>query len=212
MTSRAVRTAATPILLVVALGACTARQPAPGASGEPGEAAGTTSANPLQGPRFTEADVHFVHGMLAHHAQALVMTGLVEERTDTRAVRLLAERIEVSQRDEIQQMVNWLRARGVEVPDLEGEHGHHAALHGVMPGMLTREQLDRLAAAEGEAFDRLFLEYMIQHHLGALVMVDQLLATPGAGQEVEIYRIVSEIAADQEAEIQRMQRVLATLE
>lgn len=204
MTILAIRTA-TPLLLVLALGACAARRPVPAAPAAPAEAAGTAPAAGVQGPRFTEADIRFVQGMLAHHAQALVMTALVPERTDTRSLRLLAERIEVSQRDEIQQMVSWLRARGAEVPDLQGGHAHHAG----MPGMLTAEQLAQLTAARGAEFDRLFLQYMIQHHEGALVMVDELLETPGSGQEVDVFRIASEVAADQQAEIQRMQRLLA---
>ena len=206
MTSRAVRTAAIPLGLILALSACAARQPRPGTSGE---VLGTASAAGLQGPRFTEADIRFVQGMLAHHAQALVMTALVAERTDTRAIRLLAERIEVSQRDEIQQMVRWLRTRGAEVPEMDADHGAH---HAGMPGILTAEQLARLAATHGAEFDRLFLESMIQHHQGALIMVDELFGTPSAGQEVEIFRIASEIAADQQGEIQRMQRLLATLQ
>lgn len=210
MTIPAIRTA-TPFLLALALGACAARQPVPAAPGVPAEAAGTAPAAQVQGPGFTEADVRFVQGMLAHHAQALVMTALVPERTDTRSVRLLAERIEVSQRDEIQQMVSWLRARGAEVPDLQGGHAHHAVHHAGMPGMLTAEQLAELTAARGAEFDRLFLRYMIQHHEGALVMVDQLLETPASGQEVDVFRIASEVAADQQAEIQRMQRLLAML-
>jgi uncharacterized protein (DUF305 family) len=73
-----------------------------------------------------------------------------------------------------------------------------------MPGMLTAAELARLAAATGAGFDRLFLEYMIRHHEGALAMVAELLATPGAGQEVEIFRLVSDVDADQRAEIRRM--------
>lgn len=193
------------ILLGLMLGACAARGPAPGA------ADAATSAAGLQGPRYTDADVRFVQGMLAHHGQALVMTALVEERTDTRSLRLLSERIEVSQHDEIQQMEQWLRARGVEVPSWEGGHGSHSAHHDGMPGLLSEAQLARLAEARGAEFDRLFLEFMIQHHQGALTMVDALLATPSSGQEVDIFRIASEIAADQAAEIQRMRRLLAAL-
>lgn len=193
------------ILLALMLGACAARGPTPGA------AEATTSSAEIQGPRHTDADVRFVQGMLAHHGQALVMTALVEERTDTRSLRLLSERIEVSQRDEIQQMVQWLRARGAEVPNWEGGHGSHSAHHAGMPGILSEAQLARLSAASGAEFDRLFLEFMIEHHRGALTMVDALLATPASGQEVDIFRIASEIAADQAAEIQRMQRLLDAL-
>lgn len=210
-TARAPGRVAIAALVGVALAGCAPPQAAPPVPDAPGESPPAASAAALSGPRYTEADVRFVQGMLAHHAQALVMTDLVAGRTDTRAVHLLAERIDVSQQDEIRQMESWLRARGAEVPALHAGHGEHAAHHAAMPGMLTAEQLAGLAASEGAAFDRLFLELMIQHHQGALTMVDALFDAPGAGQEVEIYRIASEIAADQQAEIQRMQRLLASL-
>lgn len=171
-----------------------------------------------QGPAHVEADAEFLRHMIHHHAQALEMTALVEGRAASELIPLMAERIEVSQRDEIARMQQWLRARGYEAPvpaaagagahaEMHGRH-HAAGEHTIMPGMLTREELRRLAAADGPEFDRLFLEYMIRHHEGALVMVEELFAAPGAGQEPEIYQIASEIAADQEMEIARMRRLL----
>jgi uncharacterized protein (DUF305 family) len=157
----------------------------------------------------TAADVAFMAGMIPHHAQALDMTALVEARTQHRGIRLLAERIEVSQRDEIAWMQNWLRTRGQQVPETGGAHAHMG--HHLMPGMLSPEQMADLAAASGTAFDRKFLTYMIQHHEGALVMVDTLFATPGAAQTTEVYTIATDIDADQRADIRRMRVMLAFL-
>jgi uncharacterized protein (DUF305 family) len=163
-----------------------------------------------------------MQGMIGHHAQALVMAALVPSRTATPALRALAERIDVSQRDEIAAMRQWLADRGEPVPDSTGAlpgaagahagheaHGGHAAA--AMPGMLTPVQLAELAAASGAAFDRLFLRLMIQHHEGALVMVRDLLATPGAAREAQTFAFVSDVDTDQRAEIARMQALLTRL-
>ncbi len=127
-------------------------------------------------------------------------------------MRLLAKRIDVSQADEIQMMQHWLEARGQQVP---GPHAHHAAGRDrapMMPGMLSAEEMARLAAAKGDAFDRLFLELMIKHHEGALTMVKELYATAGAGQESEIYAFTSDVDADQRMEIDRMRGMIADVE
>ncbi|CAN5776773.1 DUF305 domain-containing protein [soil metagenome] len=210
-------------LIAAGVGAC-ASAPAGGAEGEtpvagprvvqagaPGEASRATTAAELAArgrPQHTPADVHFMQGMIAHHLQAVEMTEMVQERTSSEAVRMLAGRIEASQADEILQMRSWLESRGEIVPDA---HAHHAGAHAGMPGMLTREQLARLRASRGAAFDRIFLESMIQHHEGALVMVQELFAADG-GREVEIYQFASHVDADQRMEIDRMRRILGTLQ
>ncbi len=159
---------------------------------------------------YTEADVRFVQGMIAHHAQALAMTSLVAGRTETPAIRLLAERITVSQRDEIALMQRWLQRRHEVVPSLEPGHDHAGGEHHMlMPGMLTADEMAQLAEASGPEFDRLFLRFMIRHHQGALTMVAQLFGTNGAGQEPELFRLASDIDADQRAEIERMRAMLS---
>jgi uncharacterized protein (DUF305 family) len=162
-----------------------------------------------------------MQGMIPHHAQAIEMVALMPGRTtNDRLLRLGGRggRIEISQRDEIALMKRWLQDRGESVPDQAGTAGHdmaggdHAGMHGVlMPGMLTPEQMDQLAAAEGVAFDRLFLELMIGHHQGALVMVEELFSTPGGGQESWTYQFASDVDADQEMEIRRMRQMLDEL-
>jgi uncharacterized protein (DUF305 family) len=177
----------------------------PGAPGQPSRAVTARDATDLSRVGFTPADVEFMQGMIGHHAQALEMTELLQTRTDSEAMKLLARRIELSQSDEIGMMQRWLRDRGKALPD---PHAHH---HGgmLMPGMLTAAQMEQLAAARGPEFDRLFLELMIAHHQGALTMVEGLFKTPGAGQESDIFGFASDIVADQQAEIDRMRGMLA---
>jgi uncharacterized protein (DUF305 family) len=79
----------------------------------------------------------------------------------------------------------------------------------LMPGMLSAEELAQLDKARGKEFDRLFLTFMIKHHEGALKMVDDLFNAPGALQDEDIYTLASDIHADQTAEIERMQKMLA---
>ncbi len=83
---------------------------------------------------------------------------------------------------------------------------------GHVPGMLSAEQMAELGAAEGDAFDRLFLRYMIRHHEGALLMVRELMASPGAAQESEVFAFASDVEADQQMEIERMSAMLKELE
>jgi uncharacterized protein (DUF305 family) len=160
---------------------------------------------------YSAADVAFMQGMIGHHAQALTMTALVPTRGGRDDIRLLAERIRASQVSEIAQMRQWLLARGEAAPAADEPHpmaGMHGADHARMPGMATEEEMARLAAASGAEFDRLFLELMIRHHEGALTMVADLFATNGAGQEPELFRLASDVDADQRAEIARMRRLL----
>ncbi len=156
----------------------------------------------------TVADISFVQGMIGHHAQALEMTTLLPSRTSRDDMRLLARRIELSQADEISWMQRWLQVHGHPVPDA---HAHHMPGAVLMPGMLTDEEMSRLAAAAGAEFDRLFLEFMIRHHEGALTMVDGLFTIEGAGQDPEIYAFASDVDADQRIEIDRMVALLREL-
>jgi len=142
-----------------------------------------------------------MQGMISHHAQAVAMTDLVDSRSASAAVRKLAERIQVSQTDEITLMERWLSTRGEEIP---APHAHHATGGMLMPGMLTPDEMARLSAAKGRAFDRLFLEGMIKHHEGALVMVKDLFATPGAAQESDIFASAS--TSDAKAKISEIGR------
>ena len=165
---------------------------------------------------YTEADVRFMTGMIGHHGQALVMAALAPPNGAGPSIRTLTARVINAQKDEIATMQGWLRDRGQTVPEVEITgttmivHGPEYAMH--MPGMLTKEQLGELEAAQGSEFDRLFLIYMIQHHQGAVTMVHELFATDGAGLDGVVFKLASDIQADQTAEIARMESMLASLQ
>lgn len=162
---------------------------------------------------FSPADVAFMQGMIVHHTQALVMAGLAERNDAGEGVRTLASRILLGQRDEIATMEAWLADRGLPAPEIriqgvevvvEGMHLHHD-----MPGMISPEEMRRLEAARGPEFDRLFLTCMIEHHRGAIAMVEELLATDGAALDPFVFKFASDIQAEQTSEIARMERMLA---
>ena len=177
----------------------------PGAPGASSHVISHEKAVDLSKVQYTPADVQFMQGMIHHHAQALDMTALIASRTGRQDMKLLGRRIELSQADEIKMMQRWLEVRGQEVTS---EHAHHMPDAPLMPGMLTAEEMDRFSAANGAEFDRLFLEGMIKHHGGALVMVDELFRTAGAGQESEIFAFASDVVTDQKIEIDRMGAML----
>jgi uncharacterized protein (DUF305 family) len=177
----------------------------PGAPGEPSHVITAEKAADLSQVEYTGADIKFMQGMIGHHEQAVEMVALIPTRTAHEDMRLLGKRIDVSQADEINMMKHWLEVRRQQVPGQNAMHMHGATL---MPGMLTAEEMARLAAATGAEFDRLFLEGMIKHHEGALAMVHELFATPGAGQDVEIFAFASDVDADQRMEIDRMGAML----
>jgi len=204
----------------------------PGAPGEPSRVQRPVAALERSvGPQHTEADVAFMQDMIMHHAQAVQMTAMVSDRAASAEVRQLAQRIERSQDDEIAFMRRWLARRGEEAPPVpmamhdaangdQADHAEHEAHqaahhamedHSEMAGMLSPDQLEELAAASGEAFDRLFLEFMTFHHEGAITMVDELFAAPNAGQETEMFDFASHVESDQAIEIARMQRLLTQL-
>lgn len=180
----------------------------PGAPGEPSRIITAEEAADVSQVQHTAADVRFMQGMIGHHAQALEMTALLPARSGSDDLRRLALRIEVSQADEIRMMQEWLRRRGESSPDPHAHHAHGATL---MPGMLTAAQMERLSAARGAEFDRLFLEFMISHHAGALVMVEELFSQPGAAQQSEVFAFASDVEADQKMEIDRMGAMLMRL-
>jgi uncharacterized protein (DUF305 family) len=151
-------------------------------------------------------------GMIHHHAQALLIAGWAPTHGASQAVRILCERVIVAQQDEIDLMRRWLRDWGEPAPDPDPSHARMPGMHHpLMPGMLNAEQLAQLDAARGAEFDRLFLTLMIQHHEGALTMVQQLLAAPGAARDDNVFKLVSDMNADQTTEIDRMHTMLAAL-
>jgi uncharacterized protein (DUF305 family) len=151
-----------------------------------------------------------MQGMIGHHSQAIDMVELLKANTSNDDMRKLGQRIELSQTDEIKMMQHWLQARGQRVPGIHEMRDMHMP-DMLMPGMLSDQEMERLAAAKGVAFDRLFLEGMIKHHGGALTMVKDLMSTPGAAQDSEMFAFASDVEADQTMEIDRMSALLAKL-
>jgi uncharacterized protein (DUF305 family) len=144
--------------------------------------------------------------MIGHHAQALVMAALAPTHGADDRMLQLVQKIDISQRDEIAFMEQWLKDRQQALPDDSYMN------HMTMPGMLSPEQMAQLDAARGREFERLFLIFMIQHHEGALQMVEELFDTPGAGQDSDIFRFATDVDADQRDEIYVMTTMLDTLE
>lgn len=195
----------TPLVVILTL----ASVPATGAAAQSAPPAAQAAAR----PRHTAADVQFMQGMIVHHAQAVRMSALVPSRASRQDIRMLAERIDVSQQDEIAWMKTWLSDRREAVPAADAEHAHHGTSEQpvLMPGMITPQELAQLEASTGAAFDRLFLTFMIRHHEGAITMVKQLFGSPGAGQEPWLFEFATDVDADQRAEIDRMRAILRTL-
>ena len=161
--------------------------------------------------RFSPADVEFMQGMIHHHAQAILMSGRAPTHDASPAVRELTARIIVAQRDEIAFMQRWLRENKQDVPDADTSHFTMPGMNmQLMPGMLTQDQLKLLDDSHGKDFDRQFMEFMIQHHQGAITMVQKLFSSEGATQNEYVFRFASDVDADQSAEIERMRRMLAT--
>jgi len=163
--------------------------------------------------RYTAADVHFMTGMIGHHAQAVLMAGWAPTHGASPSLQALCERIVVGQNDEIATMQRWLRDRGQPVPDADAKMDMMPGMSHtmMMPGMLTAEELTQLDKSQGVDFDRNFLTYMIKHHQGALTMVQDLYNSPGAAQDDQVFKFTSDMSADQTIEIERMNGMLAAL-
>ena len=180
----------------------------PGAPGQPTRKLPPSTRATL--PPHSPADVKFMQGMIMHHAQAVEMTALIESHTENKELRSLGARISRSQSDEIAFMKRWLQARGeqssMSMPQMHGTHmpDHHM----LMPGMLTEKQMDALKKAKGAEFDQLFLNGMIQHHDGALIMVKDLFDSAGAGQDAELFNFATDVDNGQRAEIKVMKTML----
>ena len=179
----------------------------PGAPGQPTKILPATARAKL--PPRSAKDVEFMQGMITHHAQAVEMVDLIGSRTENKDLRLIGARISKSQFDEMAFMKRWLEARGEPVSSpMPGMHDHASDHHMLMPGMLSPKQMDALRKTKGAEFDRLFLTGMIQHHNGALMMVEDLFNAAGAGQDAELFTFATDVDSGQRAEIRTMQTLL----
>ena len=180
----------------------------PGAPGQSSKTLAASEAVKVANNSYSPDDVFFMQNMIPHHAQAVDMANLVEERTNQKDVVEIAGRIKASQADEIKFMEEWLEQRGEDIT-MEG-HDHHGA-HGGMAGMATPAQMEQLANSEGTDFDALFLTLMITHHEGAVTMVDDLTSQPGSAYDPVLYDFTNDIINDQKAEIEQMSAMLGSL-
>jgi uncharacterized protein (DUF305 family) len=179
------------------------------------DAVGQAAADSARRRTVNPADVHFMSGMIAHHAQAIQMARMAPTHGASDALQRLAARVVNAQQDEIAIMQQWLRDRGQPVPQVDSMGsvagdmtGHH---HHQMPGMLTEAEMKQLDAARGVEFDRLFLTLMIKHHQGAVEMVKRLTGSQGAALDETVFKVASDIHVDQMTEISRMQKMLFEL-
>lgn len=213
----------------------------PPSPGMPGEAAAIAKAraDSARYP-YVQADIDFMTGMIGHHSQAIVMADMAPTHGASPSLLTLAERIKNAQQDEIRTMQQWLADRQLPIPDGHSpmhmamtdssmHSGMHSSMHSsmhpdsgmmemhgmsdhtLMPGMLTPAQMKQLDAARGPEFDRLFLTYMIQHHSGALTMVQKLFGSYGAAQDELVFKFASDVNVDQTTEIARMRRMLVAV-
>jgi uncharacterized protein (DUF305 family) len=213
----------TAVLLTAAIAACTGNATSGGAQTSPQPAPATPSelaaiarakADSARHP-YTAADVQFMSGMIGHHAQAVQMAGWAPSHGASSSVRILCERIINAQQDEIATMQRWLTDRRQPVPEATPK-GMKMMMGGVehvmlMPGMLSEDQMKQLDGARGPEFDRQFLSFMIQHHRGAVSMVETLFGSYGAGQDDVVFKFASDVNVDQTTEIDRMEKMLAAL-
>ncbi len=181
----------------------------PGAPGEESRELSADEAVQIAASRYSAADVQFMQDMIPHHHQALELAALVGERTNFPALIDAAARIESSQRDEIDFMQQWLAARGESVPDPQAHSAMHTSHE--MAGMVSAAEMAALAKAEGADFERQFLQLMIDHHAGALKMVEDLLEQSGSAYDPTLLEFVNDVSNDQAAEIERMTKLLATV-
>ncbi len=204
------------LLLLAALPSLSQVIVQPGAPGEANHTLTPAAALPtLRKP--LEADIYFMQGMIHHHSQAVEMTELLRTRSHNRKLQALGQKITISQTDEMKSMKQWLTDRGL--PTTMQHQMDHSKMSAqdmknmsmgmpLMPGMLTPEQMKALEKSSGPKFDRLFLTGMIQHHTGALIMVEDLFGTAGAGQDPLLFDFATDVDNTQSAEIRIMQNLL----
>ena len=181
----------------------------PGAPGEETKDIDPETASDIADTSYTPDDVNFLQGMIIHHHQAMVMSNWADQRTNSKSILDLAGRIKVTQDDEIDFMQNWLRDRDEDAPDpkaMMSMDSHHN-----MMGMATPEQLDQLEKTKSTDFDRLFLKLMINHHDGAIKMVDELRKQRGSAYDPILNEFASDVVNDQAVEIERMNILLVGL-
>lgn len=177
--------------------------PAVACAQHPTRMGGHSHATIPEGATYTAADVEFMQGMIAHHSQAIHMARIAEAHAAGPRLVKLADKIRQSQVAEIRIMQDWLLRNGQVAPDTSSWRTMH------MDGMLTAAQLEALEEATGADFERQFLALMIQHHEGALQMVEALFEVRGAGQDVDVNVFANDVVSVQTAEVGAMRLMLS---
>jgi len=178
----------------------------PGAPGELPRELSAEEAIEVADTRYTASDAQFMRGMIPHHQQALEMSRLAPDRTNSPELLEIAGKIEAAQGDEIAFMEQWLTSRGESIDQSHAHTGHHT-----MKGMATEAQMASLAAASGVEFDRQFLSLMIAHHEGAIDMVEALMEQPGSAYDPTLFEFTTDVINDQSKEIELMHGLLLGL-
>ena len=178
----------------------------PGAPGELPRELSAEEAIEVADTRYTASDAQFMRDMIPHHKQALEMSRLAPDRTNSPELLEIAGKIEAAQGDEIAFMEQWLTSRGESIDQSHAHTGHHT-----MKGMATEAQMASLAAASGVEFDRQFLSLMIAHHEGAIDMVEALMEQPGSAYDPTLFEFTTDVTNDQSKEIELMHGMLLSL-
>ena len=178
----------------------------PGAPGELPRELSAEEAIEVADTRYTASDAQFMRGMIPHHQQALEMSRLAPDRTNSPELLEIAGKIEAAQGDEIAFMEQWLTSRGESIDQSHAHTGHHT-----MKGMATEAQMASLTAASGVEFDRQFLSLMIAHHEGAIDMVEALMEQPGSAYDPTLFEFTTDVSNDQSKEIDLMHGLLLDL-
>ena len=178
----------------------------PGAPGELPRELSAKEAIEVADTRYTASDAQFMRDMIPHHQQALEMSRLAPDRTNSPELLEIAGKIEAAQGDEIAFMEQWLTSRSESIDQSHAHTGHHT-----MKGMATEAQMAALAAASGVEFDRQFLSLMIAHHEGAIGMVEALMEQPGSAYDPTLFEFTTDISNDQSKEIELMHGLLLRL-
>ncbi|PWU59356.1 DUF305 domain-containing protein [Micromonospora globispora] len=164
-------------------------------------------------PANNSAEAGFARDMTSHHAQAVEMGLIAFQRGEDSEVRQIGGDIATGQQGEIGTMQTWLRSWGLDptgdqppmawMPDGAGQ------VHdGLMPGMATPEEMEKLRAAKGHEFDVLFLQLMIRHHLGGIHMIQGIL---DEGHDDDVLAVAQTMKNTQQTDLTNLQAALKRL-
>jgi uncharacterized protein (DUF305 family) len=199
--------AAGALVLAASLTGCASASTDTAAGGATPVAAATASSS-------AAADIAFAQLMIPHHQQAIVMADMALASATTPEVEQLATQIKAAQDPEIQQMTAWLQEWGAPTAMPGGgsaqdmadmDHGGHDMGGMTGAGMMSAEEMAELGGAMGGDFDTMWLQMMIAHHEGAVVMAEQVLTTT---EDERVRELAEAIITGQTAEIDTMRQLL----